>query len=238
MSYLAMYSSPYEDNNESNIIDKKKAHNKTQKNTNRNENDNEKVNSVIEKLHNMTSEQENDDLGNYYDNPPPATVSIGSERAAITKEGQQVNKNEGFLNFNNKNNTSGFIESGMGIQPFPSDTSNNLDLNNYNKNYYTNGSANEYYKKYIPNFNPSQIQKLAYPYPMSNGVETSSQIHTNSPDTADPMMKKLNYMIHLLEQKQDEKTNNVTEEVVLYSFLGIFIIFVVDSFARVNKYTR
>jgi len=51
-------------------------------------------------------------------------------------------------------------------------------------------------------------------------------------------MQKLNYMINLLEEQQDEKTNNVMEEVVLYSFLGIFIIFVVDSFARVGKYVR
>jgi hypothetical protein len=45
-------------------------------------------------------------------------------------------------------------------------------------------------------------------------------------------------MISLLEDQQDEKTNNVTEEVVLYSFLGIFIIFIVDSFAKVGKYVR
>jgi hypothetical protein len=45
-------------------------------------------------------------------------------------------------------------------------------------------------------------------------------------------------MINLLEEKQDEKTNNVTEEIILYSFLGIFIIFIVDSFARVGKYVR
>ena len=51
-------------------------------------------------------------------------------------------------------------------------------------------------------------------------------------------MKKLNYMIHLLEEQQDQKTENVTEELVLYSFLGIFVIFVVDGFARAGKYTR
>ena len=54
----------------------------------------------------------------------------------------------------------------------------------------------------------------------------------------DVLIEKLNYMINLLEEKKDEKTNNVTEEVILYSFLGIFIIFVVDGFARVGKYTR
>ena len=52
------------------------------------------------------------------------------------------------------------------------------------------------------------------------------------------LMKKLNYMIHLLEEQQDQKTDNVTEELVLYTFLGVFVIFVVDSFARAGKYTR
>ena len=45
-------------------------------------------------------------------------------------------------------------------------------------------------------------------------------------------------MINLLEEQQDEKTENVTEELVLYLFLGVFVIFVVDSFARAGKYTR
>jgi hypothetical protein len=45
-------------------------------------------------------------------------------------------------------------------------------------------------------------------------------------------------MIHLLEENKDERTNNVLEEVVLYSFLGIFIIFLVDSFTRIGKYVR
>jgi high-affinity K+ transport system ATPase subunit B len=61
---------------------------------------------------------------------------------------------------------------------------------------------------------------------------------SNVAPTQDVLLQKINYMISLLEDQQDEKTNNVTEEVVLYSFLGIFIIFVVDSFARVGKYVR
>jgi len=52
------------------------------------------------------------------------------------------------------------------------------------------------------------------------------------------MMEKINYMIHLLEQQHDEKTSNVTEEFILYTFLGVFIIFIVDSFSRTGKYTR
>jgi hypothetical protein len=45
-------------------------------------------------------------------------------------------------------------------------------------------------------------------------------------------------MIHLLEEQRDEKTGHVMEEIILYSFLGVFIIFIIDSFARVGKYTR
>ena len=43
---------------------------------------------------------------------------------------------------------------------------------------------------------------------------------------------------HLLEEQKDEKTGHVMEEIILYSFLGVFIIFIVDSFARAGKYTR
>ena len=45
-------------------------------------------------------------------------------------------------------------------------------------------------------------------------------------------------MMHLLEQQQHEKTNNITEEFILYTFLGVFMIFLVDGFARTGKYTR
>ena len=48
----------------------------------------------------------------------------------------------------------------------------------------------------------------------------------------DILLEKLNYMIHLLEQQQNEKTDNVLEEFILYCFLGVFIIYVIDGFAR------
>ena len=54
----------------------------------------------------------------------------------------------------------------------------------------------------------------------------------------DKLLEKLNYMIHLLKEQQDVKTGHVMEEIILYSFLGVFMIFIVDSFARAAKYTR
>lgn len=54
----------------------------------------------------------------------------------------------------------------------------------------------------------------------------------------DRLMEKINYMIHMLEEQQVEKTANITEEFILYTFLGIFVIFTVDSFTRAGKYVR
>ena len=57
-------------------------------------------------------------------------------------------------------------------------------------------------------------------------------------DPNDKLLEKINYMIHLLEEQQSEKTNNVMEEFVLYTFLGVFMIYIVDSFVRAGKYVR
>lgn len=80
--------------------------------------------------------------------------------------------------------------------------------------------AKQYYQQYVPYFN--------------QGSDDTSPNGVNK----DELLTKLNQIIYLLEEQQDEKTGNVTEELILYSFLGIFIIFIVDSFARVGKYVR
>ena len=67
---------------------------------------------------------------------------------------------------------------------------------------------------------------------------TQATNNSNLHGSRDELMKKLNYMIHLLEENKDERVENVTEELILYMFLGIFVIFIVDSFARAGKYTR
>lgn len=63
--------------------------------------------------------------------------------------------------------------------------------------------------------------------------ETEPQINREG-----DLLEKLNYMIYLLEEKRDEKTEHVTEEIILYLFLGIFVIFMVDSFVKTGKYSR
>jgi len=61
---------------------------------------------------------------------------------------------------------------------------------------------------------------------------------TKNGEANDGVMQKLNYITHILEDIQMEKTSNITEELILYTFLGVFTIFIVDAFARVGKYHR
>lgn len=114
--------------------------------------------------------------------------------------------------------------------------SDQIDLQSLKNNYMNDKVVQEYYKNIIPNYNQS-IKEHNKPYYSMNQYPVD-QMNSYQDDNYTTLVDKLNYMINLLEEQHDEKTNNVTEEVVLYSFLGIFIIFIVDSFARVGKYSR
>jgi len=223
---LAMFAAPFNDNSNSdlmtndsdNLINKKKQiHNKTQKKYPKENFDTEKVNSVLEKIHNSKDEdEEKEQLSDF--NPPPKAQSAGVHKTIATEQ---------MMNMTNQND---LMFRTLGRAPQPTyDGENNLDLNNYS-NYGDNKTNDEYYKKVIPGYIP-QRNPANKPYYNTN-------YNMPNQNSEDVLLQKLNYMISLLEDQQDEKTNNVTEEVVLYSFLGIFIIFVVDSFARVGKYVR
>ena len=69
--------------------------------------------------------------------------------------------------------------------------------------------------------------------PNTNQSNTMTNTMTNT-----ELLQKLNYTIYLLEEQRSQKSNYVTEEIILYIFLGIFIIFVLDKFSRPGKYTR
>ncbi|MAD48667.1 MAG: hypothetical protein CMQ53_04855 [Gammaproteobacteria bacterium] len=95
--------------------------------------------------------------------------------------------------------------------------------------------ANNQYYSSVGNGGAEQNNLYATNYiPYYTELNNSKEVLTDEGS----LMKKLNYMIHLLEEQQEQKTDNVTEELVLYTFLGVFVIFVVDSFARAGKYTR
>lgn len=71
----------------------------------------------------------------------------------------------------------------------------------------------------------------------SDSYKLSYNTNTHNYDN-NKLLSKLDYIVHLLEEQHNEKTNYITEELILYLFLGIFILFVLDSFARASKYVR
>ena len=103
-------------------------------------------------------------------------------------------------------------DNSLGDEPVSIESFNNLQ----------NDYAQQYYNQYIPNID------------QASGTQSQQQTPTQQKN----LIEKLDHIIHLLEESKDEKTGHVTEELVLYSFLGVFIIFIVDSFARAGKYVR
>lgn len=85
--------------------------------------------------------------------------------------------------------------------------------------------------------NMSNYSTIYQPPALINKIEGFNNMNSQ-PHSEDILMKKINYMINLLEEQQHEKTNNITEEFILYVFLGIFTIYIVDSFSRSGKYRR
>ena len=235
---LAMFAASIDDNsnitlpnnsdNSDNIINQKR-HKRTQRKYPKIENfDSDKVNSVLQQIHNNSNDDE-DDKGDFKLLPPPESMGVSRTIpvASNSSNNQNQQKQESFsgMDFPLGNKF-------VGKPPSPSygnENDYNLDLNDYS-NYGDSKSVEEYYKRILPGYQ-NQVNRpyynLSQPQPWQQ--EISSQ---------DILLKKLNYMISLLEDKQDEKTSNVTEEVILYSFLGIFIIFIADTFVRAGKYVR
>ena len=239
MSYLAMSAAPIDsDNNESSnyespINKKRQNHNKTQKYRQQSSDfDPQKVNSVLQSIHNSLPDDDNE-LGNYNSkgssvsakhsddfkplNPfefPSKPLSVGGERTK-GKEGMSV------------------MDDGLVPKPMDND---DLKLQELQSAYMNDAQVRDYYRKLVPNYNASNKNTNVDHNKQYNSSANSSTNVTS--DSNQVLIEKLNYMINLLEEQQDQKTGSVTEEVVLYSFLGVFIIFVVDSFARVGKYVR
>lgn len=70
-------------------------------------------------------------------------------------------------------------------------------------------------------------------------TESPSIIPIQQPYNGDnSISNKLDKMLYMLEEQRDFRTQAVTEDIILYSFLGIFVIFLVDSFTKIEKYNR
>jgi anti-sigma28 factor (negative regulator of flagellin synthesis) len=209
-------------NNDTPIHKKRTSHNKTQKHSSSSIHDfnQDKVNSVLASIHNGTHDDDNVD--NY--NPKGRVPAVHDFKPLNPIQPPESMRQEGMQNNPDSD----------GLVPKPVEQED-LNLQNLDSNFMNDAQVRDYYRKLVPNYNTNNNNNNN-----TNNNNTNNKQYTSNTNNVDnqTVVEKLNYMINLLEEQQDQKTNNVTEEVVLYSFLGIFIIFVVDSFARVGKYVR
>jgi hypothetical protein len=214
----------------------KQKHNATiKKRYNRTGNESENVQNMLKLINNSNGyENDGDDSGLVDFKPPPhAEVSSKEPLSSLKKNINHAEINHGEINdlIDNYETplkvSNSYIENreeseqykavnDTGPRKYPAPLDSYEGYAALPKTY-----ANDYYKNFVPFFN--QTEQL-----VKSGITTNK----------DQLLDKLNYMIHLLEEQKDEKTGHVMEEVILYSFLGVFIIFIVDSFARAGKYTR
>ena len=169
-------------------------------------------NKVTDLLNQMTeADNENDNLGDFTPLDPPAIQS---------KKDEEDNTNDRLDQFIPEMPRFSHLkpneqhESANKIRYNADDRKVNK-LSNYNKIY--EGMQNKKHSDAVPYYSKMGI-----------GSELDDS----------RLMEKINYMIHLLEQQQHEKTDNITEEFLLYTFLGVFVVYVLDSFARSGKYIR
>jgi hypothetical protein len=217
------------------------AHNKTQKRMQPIDFNSEKVNSVLNSIHNNTTDNE---LGDFNPKRNQASASQQSNNVPLNPLNKLLSPPESMREKEDAKEGFGNNNANSKIPvPVPLDN-DEMELQELQSAFLNDAQVKEYYRKLVPTFhnNPTadsnSANKMYYKERAMDQSQTNSYSYGNGNGNNDVLLNKINYMINLLEDQQDERTNNVTEEVVLYSFLGIFIIFVVDSFARVGKYTR
>ena len=132
-------------------------------------------------------------------------------------EAMDTDEGDNLADFTKEFNPPQVSQSSKHLQEKEGDDKPVVDQDKYNQLH--SDFSKQYYKQYKPYYD--QV--------------TNAPIAT---ETRDEILRKINYMIALLEEQKDERTNHVTEEVILYMFLGVFLIFIVDSFSKTKRYSR
>lgn len=188
--------------------------NRTIKNRNNNENNdnkNRERNRRIQKLlndNNMNNNLTNNESDDLEDFNPPSHPAI-QESKKIVKE-----------NFTFDNMKSELLHNDQEDE-LENQKQNDNPINKENFQQLPANNLQQYYEKYNAYLNSENNYNKQY---MSVSNEE--------------LLKKIDNILFFLEEQRETRTNYVTEELILYVFLGIFVIYLVDSFVKVGKYIR
>jgi|TARA_B110000503_G_C7134015_1_gene408043 hypothetical protein len=176
-----------------------------------NEENSKRVNDLLNNMKNVSPDNDGKHLGNFHPPPPP-----------------QISDTD-------KTKTTEFTS------PFKKEVSPNLNLHIYEgidhtvqEGFTGNTVLKQPTARYQDSYK-SNLTELVKPYMTATIASSVNDLGVNNNDK---VLEKLNYMIQLLEEQQHEQTQHITEEFLLYTFLGVFVIYIVDSFSRAGKYIR
>lgn len=175
---------------------------------------NTRINSILNKI---TSFSNDDRLGDFNPMPYPTTINrknsdqiVPADSAVESMGNNPLLPSTGFPKFER----GGVPSNGLYVRPS------------------SGGSESGSYANYREAYGREGLSSISgsgkEPYYSKMGIGK----------TGDKVMDRLNYMTQMLESMQMEKTNHVTEEFILYTLLGVFMIYIVDGFSRGGKYVR
>jgi hypothetical protein len=186
-----------------------------------------RVHELIQQMQSLNVDNDGNNLADFKPLSHPIVntkKTEGGEGGEGTKGGNGGNGRGGGMGMGGFDNLPTYVPPANprftpSAPPRPTFSANNLNLD---KN-------SDYRAAYQP---PSQIPKYM------GGMGGMGGMSGSLPKNDDRLMDKINYMIHLLEEQANEKTNNVMEEFVMFSLVGVFLIYVLDSFSRSGRYVR
>lgn len=181
--------------------------------------------NLMSKIHENNDEEDENMNTNYQSNTIDESISTSftdnlNEQLAKIQKMREAGNNIPQNNFFNNELQSTNNINNINTTNTSNNASNLENLDVLNSSFLSKNNMSNYSDSY----------KLNY--------DTLSQNSNTHNYDNNKLLTKLDYIVHLLEEQHNEKTNYITEELVLYLFLGIFILFVLDSFARASKYVR
>ena len=167
-----------------------------------------------------------DDNDNYGGGSSSGSGSASGNGSNMSNVGNGSSMSSNYLGVSNNQSSNQNNDDTTYIKDIP--TTNGNPISNTMYASLPSNYANQYYNQFVSAVNKGYGSGLG----SDNTYDSSMSMPKNE------LIEKLNYIIDLLEEQQDYKTNSILEDLILYAFLGIFIIFIVDSFSKSNKYVR
>ena len=93
---------------------------------------------------------------------------------------------------------------------------------------------------YKSELNPKNEIKIPAQYKTNQYMILNENANIIEPkrQTNQDLLDKMNQILEMFEDQKEIKTGQKNEEIVLYCFLGIFVVYIMDSFVNIGRYSR